>query len=261
MTTGVVGQLLCAAEDPPGDLLERLAQGALTVAVPAMDPVRVQPRFSPGPELSGTVRAFGADVDLLALPLVRDGQPRIVLVPTGHPGVSGQAVPPLDPSRPIVDWRLHEVPVTETRVVAVDDLTARWRALLGLVCALDAVGAARTALDRTVAYAKAREQFGRPIGSFQAYKHRCATALVELKLGQALAFRAAEGLAGGDRRLPLAAGITATRSALHVCGEAVQLHGALGFTWEAGVHRLLKRAKTAQLLADTPAAQRQLLCL
>ncbi|HEY6509859.1 MAG TPA: acyl-CoA dehydrogenase family protein, partial [Vicinamibacterales bacterium] len=114
-------------------------------------------------------------------------------------------------------------------------------------------GAARRALDRTLAYSVAREQFGRPIGSFQAYKHRCASAFVELKLAQSLAFRAADEI-DTDPAQALAAGLYSTSAAVRVCGEAIQLHGGIGFSWEAGLHALLKRARMDQLLAKGGAA-------
>src|SRR5690606_29856056 len=96
--------------------------------------------------------------------------------------------------------------------------------------------------DLTVAYALSRHQFGRPIGSFQAYKHRCASALVELKLAQSLAFRAAAEI---DRNpgQALSAGLFSASAAVRVCGEAIQLPGSTGYAWEAGQPALLKRAR------------------
>jgi alkylation response protein AidB-like acyl-CoA dehydrogenase len=258
LTAGLTAPLLAAADPPVRDVLAPLSAGQLAVAVPTADPAHVGADADRG-QLSGTVQAIGGDVDALAVAFGHDGRSGVALVPADHASVRRSPLVALDPSRPLSAWQLDGVALASVTIAFVDGLVERWRAHLSLVSALDAMGAARAALARTIAYARDREQFGQPIGSFQAYKHRAATALVELKLGQALAFRAADDLAHGDTTTALAAGLTATRSALDVCGTAVQLHGAIGFTWEAGLHRYLKRARTAQLLADRPATARQLL--
>ncbi|MEU6847936.1 acyl-CoA dehydrogenase family protein [Streptomyces sp. NPDC046716] len=115
--------------------------------------------------------------------------------------------------------------------------------------AADAVGAADRALERTVQYVKEREQFGRPIGSFQAVKHRLADVYVTVQAARSAAYYAAwaAGDPGGERAgaLALAQALEALRTA---AAEAVQLHGGIGFTWEHDAHLYLKRAAGDELL-------------
>ncbi|MCX5381832.1 acyl-CoA dehydrogenase family protein [Streptomyces sp. NBC_00083] len=109
--------------------------------------------------------------------------------------------------------------------------------------AAEAVGAASEALERTVAYVKEREQFGRAIGSFQAVKHRLADLYVQVQAARSAAYYAAWDPGAGA--LALAQGLDALRSA---ASEAVQLHGGIGFTWEHEAHLYFKRAAADELL-------------
>ncbi|RCH64572.1 acyl-CoA dehydrogenase [Streptomyces sp. SDr-06] len=112
------------------------------------------------------------------------------------------------------------------------------------VClAAEAVGAAAEALERTVAYVKEREQFGRAIGSFQAVKHRLADLYVQVQAARSAAYYAAWDPGAGA--LALAQGLDALRAA---ASEAVQLHGGIGFTWEHEAHLYFKRAASDELL-------------
>ncbi|WP_338897638.1 acyl-CoA dehydrogenase family protein [Streptomyces sp. TG1A-60] len=124
------------------------------------------------------------------------------------------------------------------------------------VLAAEAVGAADRALERTVAYVRQREQFGRPIGSFQAVKHRLADVYVRVLAARSAAYYAAwaaaagpraEGGEGGERvgGLALAQALEALRIA---AGEGIQLHGGIGFTWEHEAHLYFKRAAGDELL-------------
>ncbi|MFI5705651.1 acyl-CoA dehydrogenase family protein [Streptomyces xanthochromogenes] len=109
--------------------------------------------------------------------------------------------------------------------------------------AAEAVGAAGEALERTVAYVKEREQFGRAIGSFQAVKHRLADLYVQVQAARSAAYYAAWDPGAGA--LALAQGLDALRAA---ASEAVQLHGGIGFTWEHEAHLYFKRAASDELL-------------
>ncbi|MFD3558709.1 acyl-CoA dehydrogenase family protein [Streptomyces sp. NPDC058686] len=117
------------------------------------------------------------------------------------------------------------------------------------VLAAEAVGAAERALERTVEHVRQREQFGRPIGSFQAVKHRLADVYVQVQAARSAAYYAAwaAGSGGGERAggLALAQALEALRTA---ASEAVQLHGGIGFTWEHDAHLYLKRATGDELL-------------
>ncbi|WP_329572830.1 acyl-CoA dehydrogenase family protein [Streptomyces sp. NBC_01361] len=117
------------------------------------------------------------------------------------------------------------------------------------VLAAEAVGAAERALERTVEHVRQREQFGRPIGSFQAVKHRLADVYVQVQAARSAAYYAAwaAGSGSGERTggLALAQALEALRTA---ASEAVQLHGGIGFTWEHDAHLYLKRATGDELL-------------
>jgi alkylation response protein AidB-like acyl-CoA dehydrogenase len=172
---------------------------------------------------------------------------------------------PLDPLTPL--WRLDSLPAGEP--VPGDD-GSLWRdgALLG--AALQ-VGHATAALDLAVAYAKERQQFGTPIGSFQAIKHMCADMLVRAEVARA-AVHAAACLAAApdvarseamvaactaDQLVERAVGgakLLADEAALGNARAAIQVHGGMGFTWEVPLHLHLKRARVLSTTFGTPAA-------
>jgi acyl-CoA dehydrogenase len=133
--------------------------------------------------------------------------------------------------------------------------------LLRVMLAVESVGAASRCLEVTVAYLKTRVQFGRPIGSFQALRHRCADLAVEVASARATARAAVHAAVASPDQLPVLAPL-AKRHCVdvfwHVAAEMIQLHGGIGFTWEHEAHRYLKRAKTSQLLHGTPAELRRL---
>ncbi|MGW7366687.1 acyl-CoA dehydrogenase family protein [Streptomyces sp. NPDC054841] len=127
--------------------------------------------------------------------------------------------------------------------VAVSAALAATGRTAAALLAAEAVGAAASALDRTVAYVKDREQFGRPIGSFQAVKHRLADLYVRVQSARSAAYYAAWDPSEGG--LALAQCLEALRV---VTGEAIQLHGGIGFTWEHEAHLFFKRAASDELL-------------
>ncbi|AXT84660.1 acyl-CoA dehydrogenase [Aeromicrobium sp. A1-2] len=125
--------------------------------------------------------------------------------------------------------------------------------------ASEQVGLAQRCLETTVEYTKNRVQFARPIGSFQAIKHRLADLYLEVAQAQAAARHAADTLARGDDDAPVAQAVAqayCSDVAVHAAEEALQLHGGIGMTWEHGIHLYLKRAKSDQLALGTPAAHR-----
>jgi alkylation response protein AidB-like acyl-CoA dehydrogenase len=135
-------------------------------------------------------------------------------------------------------------------------------ALQRVLLAAECAAAAQHCLDVTVAYLMTRRQFGRPIGSFQALKHRAADLAVAVSAAHATA-RAAVWRAASDAAPPAALASLAPLAALHcartfveVAGEMIQLHGGIGFTWEHEAHLYFKRAKSTQLLLGPVSALR-----
>ena len=132
------------------------------------------------------------------------------------------------------------------------------RAATAVAC--DSLGLSEAMLSATVAYAKVRHQFGRPIGSFQAVKHACADMLVATSVSRRLVDTAVAAVA--QNRPDAAAAVSMAKSyacgaAVDVVGKAMQLHGGIGYTWESGIHVYLKRAVLNRSLFGSPAEHRR----
>jgi alkylation response protein AidB-like acyl-CoA dehydrogenase len=137
-----------------------------------------------------------------------------------------------------------------------------WPGLGFAVSALCAemIGTSQKILDMTVDYSKVREQFGRPIGSFQAIKHKCAEMATELEAARSAAFYACWANATGAEDAAVSAHIAKSYCSdqlTHLAGEGVQAHGGIAFTWEHDMHLYLKRIKTAQVLLGDGAFHRE----
>ena len=131
--------------------------------------------------------------------------------------------------------------------------------IAAVMLAFEQVGGAQKCMEMSVAYAKERMQFGRPIGSFQAIKHKCAQMLVDIEAARSTALYAGWALSSGDSDLPVAAALAKVRCSdayFDVAAETIQVHGGIGFTWEHDAHLYFKRAKTDQLLFGTPSQWR-----
>ena len=131
------------------------------------------------------------------------------------------------------------------RVLASSELLPQLRTRSLAALALEACGVGARALELAVAYAKEREQFGKPIGTYQAISHPLAQTLMEVELGRSLALFAAWCIAVGDERGPIAAASAkalCADAAVAACERSIQVHGGIGFTWEHVLHRLYKRA-------------------
>lgn len=128
--------------------------------------------------------------------------------------------------------------------------------------ALDAVGGLQRCLDMSVEYAMTREQFGRPIGSFQAVKHACADMLIHAESARSTAYDATMAAVRDRAALPAAAAAAKAASAdayRDVAAETVQVHGGIGFTWEHDAHLYFRRAQSSALFLGTADAHRALL--
>jgi alkylation response protein AidB-like acyl-CoA dehydrogenase len=257
-------------------LLPALADGravaalAWTTAAGRFDPAEVACR---GDEPAGTAADRAAEPDNWLLTgeshYVLDGAgASVLLVPAVVPE-GGTGLFEVHPAQPAVTCSAS--PTTDdTRrlaVVALDGATARRiggrvaldRARDAACIALSAeqVGAAAEALALTVAYTKVRVQFGRPIGGFQALQHRMAELHVLVESARSLSYAAAEAAQqqAPDAGLRAAAAKTYCSEALQrVSAEMIQLHGAIGMTWEHQAHRYFKRAHGAAMLLGTPAS-------
>ncbi|RAY12035.1 acyl-CoA dehydrogenase [Actinomadura craniellae] len=162
----------------------------------------------------------------------------------------------IDGTRRLADVRFDGAPAR--RLADLSALTAiRERAQAA--AALEAVGVAQRALDLLVEYARTRQQFGKPIGIYQAVSHKASDIYVRLQEARSLAYWAAWCVDTGDAlagRACLAAKAHATESAVLACEQAIQGHGGIGFTWEHVLHRYYKRAQWLQAFDGAPRTQR-----
>jgi alkylation response protein AidB-like acyl-CoA dehydrogenase len=178
---------------------------------------------------------------------------------SGAPGLESARLDTLDLTRALASVTLRETPAV--RVGAGRD--AAWlsdaRDLALAALAAEQLGGAARCLDMSVGYAKVREQFGRPIGSFQAIKHKCANLLLDVECGRSAVQHASEALAGRQPDAPLAAALAyihCSRAFTRAAKECIQIHGGIGYTWEHDAHLYLRRAKSSELMFGPPAGQR-----
>jgi alkylation response protein AidB-like acyl-CoA dehydrogenase len=145
--------------------------------------------------------------------------------------------------------------------VGDDALSARAVDVLRVALAVEAVGAARACLDSTVSYLKTREQFGKPIGSFQALAHRAADLAVTLEAAASTAYYAAWAVADSPEELPVVAPLAkavCADAAYKIAADTIQMHGGIGFTWEHDAHLYFKRATLSRALLGAAHVQRAL---
>jgi alkylation response protein AidB-like acyl-CoA dehydrogenase len=134
--------------------------------------------------------------------------------------------------------------------------------LVSVALAAEAVGGAERCLEMAVEYAKTRVQFGRPIGSFQAIKHKCADMLLEVESAKSASAYAGWAAQEDPDELAVVAPLAksyCTEAFFHCASENIQIHGGIGFTWEHDAHLYFKRAKSTELLFGDPVYHRELL--
>jgi alkylation response protein AidB-like acyl-CoA dehydrogenase len=208
---------------------------------------------------------FGHAVDTFLVVARTPEGPSLFLVPSAGPGISVQVVPTLDAT-------------TKQALVAFDAVTVEDRMLLGrnggarpvvermlrlasVALALDQIGGAQWCLETAVEHAQTRYQFGRAIGSFQAIKHRCADLLVAVEHARSTAHHASR-VTHDEAELAVAAPLAksvCSGAYVTAAGEAIQILGGTGFTWEHDLHLYFKRAKSTALMFGDARHQRRLL--
>jgi len=256
------------------DLLPRLASGEATGTLAVLEPsgswdlealsARAR-REGDGWVVDGT-KAFVVDGHTADVLLVAARTPEglgIFAVEGGAAGVERVPVPQLDQTRKLARVELSGAPAVP---VGDEGGAGTWlpRALdlAATALAMEQVGGAQRCLDMTVEYAKVRHQFGKPIGSFQAVKHRCADMLLRVESARAAAYYAAWAAAEEAEELPAVASLArayCSEAYSWVAGETIQVHGGIGFTWEHDAHLYFKRAKASELLLGDPAHHRELM--
>ncbi|QSE95486.1 acyl-CoA/acyl-ACP dehydrogenase [Rhodococcus pseudokoreensis] len=177
------------------------------------------------------------------------------------PGLVRKPQEALDSTRRLAGVMLSDTPaVLVGEEGAAEPVLQRVLDLAAVALAAEQVGGAQQCLDMSVEYAKVRHQFGRAIGSFQAIKHMCADALLEVESARSAAYRAAWDAATGADEFPAHASM-----AKALCSDAfvataamtIQVHGGVGFTWEHDAHLYFKRAKSSEFFLGSPARHRE----
>jgi alkylation response protein AidB-like acyl-CoA dehydrogenase len=202
----------------------------------------------------------GASADLL---IVGARAPELTLftLRANAEGVSRRALQTIDPTR-----KLAHIAFSGARAEPLGELgggaapLAKTLDQAAALLANEQVGVAQKLLEMTVDYAKTRVQFGRPIGTFQAIKHKCADMLLELELARSAAYAAASAGAEDEKDFPATASLAkalVSDAALHIAAESIQIHGGLGFTFEQDVHLYFKRAKASEVLLGDPTYHRE----
>jgi alkylation response protein AidB-like acyl-CoA dehydrogenase len=182
-------------------------------------------------------------------------------VPAEASGLTRTALPTLDQTRKLA--RLDFAAVPATLIASVGDGTAvlaRTLDVAAIAQAAEQLGGAQRALDMAVEYAKVRHQFGRPIGSFQAIKHRCADLLLEVESLRSAVQYAAAAVAEDSAEVPVVAALVKAYASdvyFHVAAENIQIHGGIGFTWEHDAHLYFKRAKASELFLGDASYHRE----
>ncbi|MGH3379809.1 MAG: acyl-CoA dehydrogenase family protein [Actinoallomurus sp.] len=238
-----------AAPALDAETLKRVADGTLRATLAWAEPGRPQGLLDPVTASVSGERLTGEKV------LVPDAETADLFVVVASSGLyavdaaeaSVTVHGTIDGTRRVADVRFSDVPA---RVLASGEEA---RVLLGKIrdrayaaLALECVGVAQRALDLLVAYAKEREQFGRPIGVYQAVSHKASNVYVQLQEARSLAYWAAWCVSEDDemaRQACLAAKSLAGETAVFACENAIQAHGGIGFTWEHVLHRYYKRAQ------------------
>ncbi|MGU3498510.1 acyl-CoA dehydrogenase [Mycobacterium sp. C31M] len=243
-----IASALIAAHDASSPLLSGLASGE-TIAAYAIDSGLTATRQGDNLVIRGEVRAVpaAAQASLLVLPVSIDSSEEWVVLDAAS--VELEEVKSLDPLRPLAHVRVSAVEVASDRVLS--NLTrGHARALISTLLSAECVGVSRWATDTATEYAKIREQFGRPIGQFQAVKHKCSGMIAETERATAAvwdAARAIDEFHGGteDSRYEFAAAVAGTlapEAVQHCAQECIQVHGGIGFTWEHDVNVYYRRA-------------------
>ncbi len=211
----------------------------------------------------------GHVVDHLLVAVRTGGEPdaadgiSLVIVPGEAPGVHRRQLDAMDQTRTLAQVDFDDVRMPAANLVGDEgrawDIIATVLDLGCVALAAEQVGGAQKCLEMAVEYGKVRMQFGRPIGSFQAIKHKCADMLVQVESAKSAAYYAGWAASEQNDEFPLVAPLAKSycSEAYFFCAaENIQIHGGIGFTWEHDAHLYFKRAKSSELLFGDPAYHR-----
>jgi alkylation response protein AidB-like acyl-CoA dehydrogenase len=199
----------------------------------------------------------GSIADLVLVLARDDAGLALFAAERGAPGLRAEPMTTLDPTRPLAVLTFDQVPAV--LIGAEGQGEQLMSQVLDLACvalAAEQAGGARRCLEMSAGYARTRFQFGRPIGSFQAVKHKCADMLIRVELAEATVREAARLADEASPEFPAAAAtahMCSSRAYMFAAAENIQVHGGIGFTWEHPAHLYFRRAKSSELLFGGPA--------
>ena len=202
----------------------------------------------------------GHTADVLLVAARTDSGVSLFAVAADADGLTRTALSTMDQTRKQAKVELADTPA---RLIGTEgqgwQVLQKVLDLAAVALAAEQVGGAQLCLEMAVQYAKDRIQFGRPIGSFQAIKHKCADMLLEVESAKSAAYYAGWCAAEDNDELPSVAALAksyCSEAYFHATSENIQIHGGIGFTWEHDAHFFLKRAKSSELLFGSPAYHR-----
>ena len=203
----------------------------------------------------------GGTAGLILVVAATDAGLSLFAVQDGATGLSRATLPTLDQTRKLARLEFDGAPArligSPGDAAAILDHTLD---VAAIALAAEQLGGAQRALEAAVEYSKTRQQFGRPIGSFQAIKHRCADLLLEVESLRSAVGYAAAAVAEDSPEIGVLAPLVkayASETYFHVAAENIQIHGGIGFTWEHDAHLYFKRAKSSELFLGDGAYHRE----
>jgi alkylation response protein AidB-like acyl-CoA dehydrogenase len=203
----------------------------------------------------------GAIADLVVVPALTTEGLSLFCVNGDAPGLTKTNLPPLDLTRKMAELEFDGVPAELMGPLGQGgEILERVLDLAAIGMAAEQVGGAQSALDMAVEYAKERIQFGQPIGSFQAIKHKCADVLLDVESARSALYYALHAASEKTEDLPAVASLVkafCSDAFVLAAHENIQIHGGIGFTWEVPAHLYFKRAKSTELYLGDPIYHRE----
>lgn len=244
---------------------EALGTLALLESSASWDPDAVALQLADGVLNGQKLFVWDAAIATFLIVAVRLGpELALVIVDRHAPGVSIDAQPAMDMTRKLYSVNFTGVPVTSDAVLATGDnarqALSRAMDVATVALAAEMTGGMQRMLDLTVAYAKTRKQFGKPIGQFQAVQHMCADMLIWTEASRSAVYYAAWALQENVAEAPLAVSVAksyASDAYREAGNRGIQVHGGMGFTWENDIHLYYRRAKASEIAFGDAAFHRE----
>jgi alkylation response protein AidB-like acyl-CoA dehydrogenase len=250
------------------ELLPAIAEGTTRATLAFVEPSgkwdvdAIELTASDG-KISGTKSYVldGHTATLLIVAAKSNGGVSLFVVDPEAEGVTRTKLETLDMTRKQAKIDFNNTPAT---LLGEGDASAALQKTLDQAAAVlsaEMVGGSQQCLDMSTTYAKERYQFGRPIGSFQAIKHKCANMLMEVEMARSAAYYAGWAAADDPEELPLAASLAkayCSDAYFHAAAENIQIHGGIGFTWEHDAHLYFRRAKSSEIYLGDATYHREL---